>query len=504
METQTSKFVINREDRSRSIDPVTLVTDGLTIGNLPDCELQLNHPTVSEIHAGINQFAGDFYITHLSKSNSTTLNGKLVEGRAALSDGDTVQIGPFLLTLRGEGRALRIDVKYQPAVRVGDGAVEGEQATVAIADEVAPAPAAAAQSASAAAGEQAAQPTGGEDEGGTDAFDVFWNKRLREAGKIAKPSPLRPHAPARLGKTRHNWKPTRDLVRPWPVSLFTWAVVAVGVLSAAAAVAYTNAYSPAPLSDPHARSQLTSQTQIAQRANANSCTTCHTLRGGMEQNCASCHTTQTFSPVPLDAHAAAGVGCSTCHNEHRGRDFRPAVAALSADFQPGVASENTCTGCHNDANKKLYNGRQVFTPHRGTVGYPVVGGKWEWEGLSEAAWREKPEGVRQLLATWPAASENERRNAQFHALHLHRVRAVGGLKANESGELSCSSCHARWGTNIDRETPQKTCAVCHQGSTDERTGRALISASAPNCTSCHAQHPKQTRHWNASLLAEHK
>jgi hypothetical protein len=108
------------------------------------------------------------------------------------------------------------------------------------------------------------------------------------------------------------------------------------------------------------------------------------------------------------------------------------------------------------------------------------------------------------LAAWPAANENERRNAQFHALHLHRVRAAGNLEANESGELTCSSCHSSWGTNIDRDTPKRTCAVCHQGSTDARTGRALIAADAPNCISCHAQHPKQTRHWNSSLLAERK
>ncbi|HEY9284087.1 MAG TPA: FHA domain-containing protein, partial [Pyrinomonadaceae bacterium] len=134
MELQTSKFVINREDRG--FDPVTLVTEGLTIGSLPDCELHLNHPTVSEVHAGINQLGGDFYITHLSKSNSTTLNGKLVEGRAAIADGDTVQIGPFVLTLRREGRALRVDVRYLTSVRVGDGAVAGEQAADAIADQI--------------------------------------------------------------------------------------------------------------------------------------------------------------------------------------------------------------------------------------------------------------------------------------------------------------------------------------------------------------------------------
>ncbi len=449
----------------------------------------LNHPTVSRLHAGVTMAGGRHYLYNFSSSSGTTLNGRVVatESGEVLADGDVVQIGPFLLGIDRAGDALHITVTLEVAANAGDVDSRLETPT-----RPSPFTGPAAQQ-----GEEATEVA--------QALNVFWEKRKREAGKMQRVSPLRPQKPMRvLGKARFNWTPTRDLVRPWPKSLFVWSLVVVGLLSAAAAFAYTNAYSPAPLSDPHARAQLVSQTQIARAPNANSCTTCHSLTGSMEQNCASCHTTQAFSSAPLDAHAAAGVGCSTCHSEHKGRDFRPAVAALSADFQRGVVADNTCTGCHSDANKRLYNGKRVFTPHSGTFGYPVVNGKWEWDGLTETAVREKPEGVRQLLAAWPATNENERRNAQFHALHLHRVRAVGGLKANEAGELTCSSCHTRWGVGLDRETPQKTCALCHNGSTDARTGRALIAADAPNCTSCHAQHPKQTRHWNSSLLAERK
>ena len=47
--------------------------------------------------------------------------------------------------------------------------------------------------------------------------------------------------------------------------------------------------------------------------------------------------------------------------------------------------------------------------------------------------------------------------------HLHRVRVVGGLKGNESGEVSCSTCHAAFFPTVDRATPRTTCASCHNG-----------------------------------------
>jgi FHA domain len=494
MKPRLNRFRVTREDRS--VDPVVLVCEGLAIGRSPGCEVHLNHPTVSRLHAGVRREGEEFYLSHLSSSNSTTLNAKLVEDRAALADGDVAQIGPFVLTFHFTPTLLDICVHYQTAVRIGDGAVAGENASAAAAQD----PAAHAPPAPRPAG--LAETHDETDITGAAAFDLFWGKRRREAGKIARPSPLRPHAPPRLGKTRHNWKPTRDLVRPWPPALFTWALAGVGLLSALAAAAYTNAFSPAPLADAHARRSLASSPAVAREANAGSCTSCHALAQGMESRCASCHRTEAFEPATREAHAAAGVGCVACHAEHRGRDFRAGVAPLSASFQPGVAAEQTCAGCHSDANKKEYNGRRVSTPHGGAFGYPVAAGRWVWKGLSEQSRREKPEAVRKMFETVPeAATDGERRSVQFHAIHLHRVRAVAGIKGNEAGELSCSSCHTQLGAAIDRETPRKTCAVCHNGQRDEPTGRALVAADAPNCVSCHAEHPRDRRHWNASLLA---
>ena len=490
---EANTFIITREDRS--FDPVTLVSEGLAIGRLPDCELNLNHPTVSRLHAGVRKIDGRFYIFHLSPSNSTTLNGKLVEEKAALAGGDVIQIGPFFLFIDFNEDALAIRVRYQTAVRVGDaelstGSIQATPGAPSTADQAQNPGASTANAASADA-----------DDG---ALDVFWEKRKREAGKVARPSPLRPRAPApKLGKARFNWKPTRDLERPWPFSIFTWGLVVVGLLSIVAAFSYTSAFSPAPISNAHARQNLTLTPAIAREPNANSCTTCHSMRTSMETNCASCHQTEAFAATVTPPHAAAGVGCISCHSEHRGAEFRPGIAPFNADFQKGVAFDQTCAGCHNDNNKKLYNNRAVRTPHGGTFGYPVVGGQWKWKGLDAETWQRKPETLKQLVANWPVASgdENGRRSAQFHALHLYRVRTTATLTGNAEGEVSCSTCHKSYGASLDRETPRTTCAACHNGKTDTQTGRALLTTNMANCTSCHVQHVQDTRHWNPSLLA---
>ncbi len=131
----------------------------------------------------------------------------------------------------------------------------------------------------------------------------------------------------------------------------------------------------------------------------------------------------------------------------------------------------------------------------------MAGGRWVWAGLDEQEWEAKPAGLREALARWPAADENARRSAQFHALHLHRVRAVAGLAGNEAGEVSCSTCHATIFPAVDRETPRTTCAACHSGDVDARLAQGVVPAGAPNCTSCHVQHPKGRRLWGTSLIA---
>src|SRR3954451_1482441 len=110
MQTEDSRFVVTREDLN--VEPVVLVSDGLKIGRLPSCELVLNHPTVSRLHAGINEADGRFYLYNFSHSSGTTLNGRIVAVEAAevLADGDVIQLGPFFLHIDRTKDALNIQV----------------------------------------------------------------------------------------------------------------------------------------------------------------------------------------------------------------------------------------------------------------------------------------------------------------------------------------------------------------------------------------------------------
>ena len=469
---QENKYIIDREDLVQ--DPVTIITDGLLIGRLQECELLLNHPSVSRAQAGIKLIKDSYFLFGLRPSNPVKLNGKAVEENEALAPGDVLEVGPFLLEVDLTDDALVLKVSLLIGTVVDTSNLSSPNLGTA---QLEPAVAPGEKKAHA---KTRAAPLPGE-----KALDIFWDKRIREAGKMVRPSPLFPQIGRRAGKAQFNWTPTNDLRSHWPVSFFLWGAIAVGLLSVAAAYWYASAYAPGPVSRAHARSELSIFPPIALKANGNSCTSCHSISGSMEANCTRCHNSEAFVATVIEPHSAAGVGCVSCHAEHRGAEFNAAEAALA-----------TCTECHNDANKKLYNGRKVSTPHGGTFGYPVTNGKWTWQGLSESDWALKQIAVGRL----PADTEEKWRSKQFHALHVQRVRS-GALPGNPEGELSCSSCHQTFNP-VDRETPRATCAKCHDGQLELGTKRVLIASDKPNCTSCHVQHVKDKRHWNPALMAE--
>jgi pSer/pThr/pTyr-binding forkhead associated (FHA) protein len=481
---QQSTFIITREGRAE--EAKIIVSDGLRIGRLSDSDVWLNHPTVSRLHAGINEVEGYFYLINLSGSSVTALNGRSIpfNEAEALAIGDEIQIGPFFLTvdeIEPESETLRVSINSQLALNAGD--LEARHETEARQRQSA-----------------IESPTLNPFKA-VNALQAFWGKRTRE--KAGRPSPLHPRAPARLGKARFNWRPTRDLVRPWPFGILIWVFLVFGVLSAVAAIKYKTLFAPAKVSDPHTRGAFTLMPAIAGQPNNNSCTSCHALGASMidrkekmNSNCAACHQTEAFSATVTRAHAQAGITCITCHTEHRGSDFRPMNAALEA-----------CAKCHSDENKNLYNGRSVHTPHGGTYGYPVTKGEWVWKGLDEEELALKPEIVALLKRNMVAPDDTQRwRNAQFHSLHLYGVRVVPGIEGVDGGGeagkvMSCISCHKTgyMGTNIDRTYPRTTCARCHNTQVFHEPSRIPAGvAEKPSCTSCHVQHIRDT-HWASSL-----
>src|SRR5262249_8408792 len=74
--------------------------DSVVLGRSPDVEGFLDSPVVSRRHAQIWQRDGSFSIEDLS-SNGIHLNGRRISQRAALADGDLIQIGPYVFGFRG-------------------------------------------------------------------------------------------------------------------------------------------------------------------------------------------------------------------------------------------------------------------------------------------------------------------------------------------------------------------------------------------------------------------
>ena len=72
-----------------------MLSEAITVGRMPDCELVIDDPSVSKHHATLTWDESQ-QLTHLddlASSNGTLLNGLDVRGRVVLRDGDEVTFG---------------------------------------------------------------------------------------------------------------------------------------------------------------------------------------------------------------------------------------------------------------------------------------------------------------------------------------------------------------------------------------------------------------------------
>ena len=264
MKLDFRKFAIAFADGS--VEPRDIDNGSIRIGRLTSCDICLDHKAVSRIHAGINFVDSNFTLVNLSTSNVLTLNGRLLASKKSnvLADGDTIQIGPFVIEVERTNDTLLL--KVQRAV------LTGIPNTTAGQKEVTP------------AGYEKAN----EDPGGV--LDVFWEKRTRE--KEDWGTRLRPTETPIPGKAMFNWRPTGDLRRPWQIGLFVWAFLIVGAVAAVAYFRYPQVYEPKPLANPH--SSKIEGSPIAASENANSCTTCHTMNQPIENSSSSATRPSSF------------------------------------------------------------------------------------------------------------------------------------------------------------------------------------------------------------------
>jgi hypothetical protein len=487
--SRMSKFIIIRKDLD--LDPVVIESEGLTIGSLSGNELALVHRAVSGVHAAIEGADGDYWIFNLSEESGTLLNGEQV-GQGPLAEGDVIQIGPFFLTARCAGDDLRLEVEISTKPLIIDApaisqaqppeekgiTIRFDPTWLAVTGRLGQL-----QRNEAPPSSARRSPTAGRFSGrlaGIHALKIFWDKRKREEGKLGADSTVKLKG-RRFGKAQFNWSPTRDLQAYRLIPLLVWAALIVSALAVVSTFALQEIYSPGALSTAHARGELSITPAIAKDGASASCSTCHSSQAPMNQNCAGCHSTKAFNSEVSDKHLKASLKCVDCHSEHRGRGFRPALVANVA-----------CVGCHRDGSGFVspLNARALKTPHGGTFGYPVVNGRWSWEGVSQAEWRRKE---------LPGVVSEFGLKDQFHLIHV---------AGRQGGRSNCADCH-KAGFEGDAVTQgvRESCADCH--GTDEAAARAQVANAglifddkapnrrggvrpgAPLCVSCHSQHGEE-------------
>ena len=89
----------------------------MTLGRDPSCDLVLDHPAVSRLHAEIRKEGENFFIFDLKSTNGTFVNSEAVETKRQLQPGDEIRIASYRITFDGmaiaptdESGNVRLDV----------------------------------------------------------------------------------------------------------------------------------------------------------------------------------------------------------------------------------------------------------------------------------------------------------------------------------------------------------------------------------------------------------
>jgi len=426
MPVQT-QFRVRRKDSDRFVDDVLIHKQQLTIGQRVENDLVLNDPAVAPVHAIIVEKDGALWLLDTLDSHATLRNGITV-AEEALADGDVIQIGPYFLLIDRAQHEVVISVERKLTIF--------------------PLKTPIGQPASALMPRTATGPTESTDRAQQEALQIFWQKRKREAGKIALNTPLCPSGIYGIGKARFNWRPTLDLKSVNRRAYLKITIAAVALVSIVALFAWRDVFSPAPLSTAHASAAILLRGTA--RAAVSSCSDCHQPFVVMQRNCTACHDVPArpglslgFDSTPSKAHGASNIGCLDCHGEHNG-----------ADFHPKDVNNESCKSCHNDRDK--FRGRILGTPHKAPDGAPTVG----YIRVNDSVkWKDQ---------VGPAAI------SRFHVDHPY-------------ANTKCGYCHkGSVGTNEWHDTPKGACQACHGVSFNA----AGIEPIGPNCATCHRQHGK--------------
>ncbi len=90
--------ILQRSKGSPPGDDIRFETERAVLGRHPDCDVVLDSASVSRQHAQLLKESGQFFIEDLHSRNGTFVNGRLIQGRHLLQDGDRLKICDLTFT----------------------------------------------------------------------------------------------------------------------------------------------------------------------------------------------------------------------------------------------------------------------------------------------------------------------------------------------------------------------------------------------------------------------
>ncbi len=89
------------EFQEKTLTPETVIQGGGLIGRNPKCDLVLNSPEVSRVHARISYKAGEYYFTDLGSTDGSQVNNEEAKTNQGflLKRDDIIRIGEFILLI---------------------------------------------------------------------------------------------------------------------------------------------------------------------------------------------------------------------------------------------------------------------------------------------------------------------------------------------------------------------------------------------------------------------
>jgi len=78
-------------------DVFPLISRETSIGRHKNCDIILNYPTVSRLHAVIVCAKTGWYITNIKSDSEVLINGKKLEKKEILKTGDKISLGSIIL-----------------------------------------------------------------------------------------------------------------------------------------------------------------------------------------------------------------------------------------------------------------------------------------------------------------------------------------------------------------------------------------------------------------------